>query len=145
MARISKFKLKADILERLFNLFFEIVGKKHNRDEFQKVIKELLSPVERIMIAKRIAIVYLLLKEIDYRIICDVLKVSSATIARYNLILEKSDGLVPSFKKILTNDKIILFLDEFFDALFPPGTYGTNWSSARRRKLNIEREKTQGI
>ncbi|OGK12005.1 hypothetical protein A2954_00285 [Candidatus Roizmanbacteria bacterium RIFCSPLOWO2_01_FULL_37_12] len=145
MARISKLKLKPEILEKLFSLFFEIVGKKNKKEEFQKVIKELLSPVERVMVAKRIAIIYLLLKEIDYLVIEDVLKVSSATIARYKFIIEKSDGIVPSFKKILLNDKILLFLNEFFDTLFPPGTYGTNWKSAWQRKFEIQRKKTEGI
>ena len=145
MARISKFRLEKHVLTKLFDLFFEIVGKKYKKEEFQKIIGDLLSPVERIMIAKRIAIVYLLLKGIDYRIICDVLKVSSATISRYNLLQEKSEGLVPAFKQILKNDKILLFLDEFFDALFPPGTYGKNWKAAWQRKFEIQRKKSEGI
>jgi len=145
MARISKKRLEKDVHEKLFTLFFEIVGKKNNKQEFIKIIKELLSPVERIMIAKRIAIVYLLLKQIDYTVIEEALKVSSATIARYKFQLEKSDGLVPAFNKILNNDKILLFLDELFDSLFPPGTYGTDWKSAWQVKFRIQREKSQGI
>ncbi len=145
MARISRFRLKADVLEKLFTLFFEVVGKKRNKNEFQKIIKDLLSPVERVMIAKRIAIIYLLLKGINYMVICDVLKVSSATVSRYNLLLERSEGLVPAFKGIIVSDKIALFLGEFLDALIPPGTYGTNWKSAWQRKFDIQREKNQGI
>lgn len=145
MARISRIKLKEPVLTKIFDLFFEVVGKNNNKVEFQKVINELLSPVERIMTAKRIAIIYLLLKGIDNRNICSVLKVSSATVSRYNMMLEKSDGIVPAFKSILRNDKILLFLDEFFDALFPPGTYGTNWKSSWQRKSRIRREKSQGI
>ncbi|MBI4009089.1 hypothetical protein HY357_02555 [Candidatus Roizmanbacteria bacterium] len=145
MARISRFKLKDHVLEKLFTLFFEVVGKKYSKDEFQKVIRDLLSPVERVMIAKRIAIVYLLLKGIDYKIICDVLKVSSATISRYNLLLEKSDGLVPSFKVIISSDKVKLFLEELFNTLFPPGAYGVNWKTAWQRKFELERKKIEGI
>lgn len=145
MARISKARLTQKVLTKLFDLFFEVVGKKFDKEEFQKIIRDLLSPVERVMIAKRIAIIYLLLKEIDYRVIGDVLKVSSATISRYNLLMEKSDGLVPSFKNILRNDKILLLIDEFFDALFPPGTYGKNWKAAWQRKFEIQRKKSEGI
>ncbi|OGK08312.1 hypothetical protein A2767_04405 [Candidatus Roizmanbacteria bacterium RIFCSPHIGHO2_01_FULL_35_10] len=145
MARISKLRLEEHVLNKLFDLFFEVVGKKSDKDQFQKITRELLSPVERIMVAKRIAIVYLLLKKIDYRIICDVLKVSSATISRYNLLLQNSDGLVPAFNNILRNDKLLLFMDELFNALFPPGTYGTNWKSTWQRKFRIQREKTEGI
>src|SRR3989344_8924084 len=127
MARISRIRLKDEILEKVFEWFFEIVGRKSNIKDFKNTIFEVLSPVERIMIAKRVAIVYLLLKGIDQRNISRVLKVSTATVSKYSIYMEKSTGVVPSFQKILTNDKILDFLDKMFDALFPPGTYGTNW------------------
>src|SRR3989344_2117733 len=134
MARISRIPLKNEILEKVFELFFEVVGKKSNIKEFKTTVFEILSPVERIMIAKRVAIVYLLLKGIDQRNIAKVLKVSTATVSKFDILMEKSDGVVPSFQKILTNDKILDFLDKMFDALFPPGTYGTNWKAAWERR-----------
>lgn len=145
MARISRIKLKDEILEKVFGLFFEIVGKKSNINDFKKTIFEILSPVERIMIAKRVAIVYLLLKGIDQKNISKVLKVSTATVSKFSLLMEKSTGVVPSFKNIITNDKILEFLDEMFDSLFPPGTYGTDWKAAWERRKRIGYRKTYGL
>lgn len=145
MARISKYKLQSRVLDKLFILFFEIVGNKHNKEEFQKTLVDLLSPVERIMIAKRIAIVYLLLKKIDYLTICDVLKVSPGTIAKFSLLMEKSEGVVPTFKNVLRNEKIGEFLDDLFNNLFPPGRYGANWKAAWQRKFESERLKAEGV
>ena len=145
MARISRIPLKNEILEKVFELFFEVVGKKSNIKEFKTTVFEILSPVERIMIAKRVAIVYLLLKGIDQRNIAKVLKVSTDTVSKFALLMEKSDGVVPSFQKILTNDKILDFLDKMFDALFPPGTYGTNWKTAWERRKRISYRKTYGL
>jgi len=145
MARISRRPIKEEILQKVFALFFEIVGKKTNLRDFKSVISEILSPVERIMIAKRVAIVYLLLKGIDQRSISNVLKVSNATVSKFAVLMEKSTGVVPSFNKILTNDKILDFLDQMFDALFPPGTYGTNWKAAWERRKRISLKKTYGM
>ncbi len=145
MARISRNKVKDEVLEKLFDLFFEIVGKKSNKAEFGKIVSDILSPTERIMIAKRIAIVYLLLKDIDYHNICFALKVSLATVAKFKLLMEKSDGVVPAFKTILAKDKISTFLDDFFNTLYHPGVYGINWKLAWQRKRESEQKKTFGI
>jgi len=145
MTRISRIKLNDRVLKKLFWLFFEVVGKKKNVDEFNKTIYDLLSPVERVMIAKRIAVVYLLMKKIDYKTICNILKVSPSTVAKFNLLIEKSNGIVPSFRIILRNEKITDFLEEIFLSIRGPGVYGTNWSNAWQRKIRHEQKKRTGI
>ena len=145
MARISQYLLDEEKLNKLFNLFFEIVGKRDDQEEFNKVIVDLLSPVERVMIAKRVAIVYLLLKKIDHRNICSVLKVSSSTVAKFSLLMEKSLGIVPIFKSLLRNEQFIGFLSDIFDSFFAPGVPSVNWKAAWERKFEKEKLKTYGI
>jgi len=108
-------------------------------------MSDLLSPVERIMIAKRVILVYLLIQQIDYRMICQVLKVSNGTVAKFKLLMEKSQGMVPILKKIIQNERLKLFMIEFIDILSPPGTYGTNWKNAWKRRHEISRIKREGI
>lgn len=145
MVRLSRFKLNDEQLEKLFSLFFQIVGRNKNKTEFQKIITDVLSPTERIMIAKRIAIMYLLMKQIDHRTICFVLKVSTATVAKFALIIEKSVGVVPLFKKMLMNEKIVDFFQDVFNSFFAPGVPGVNWKAAWERKIDRERKKAFGI
>lgn len=145
MTRISRYKLNEHVYEKLFTLFFEVVTNSKDKNDFNHLIKDLFSPVERIMIAKRVVIVYLLIQEIDYRMICSVLKVSNATISKFKLLMERSDGIVPILKKIIRNEKVKLFLLELIDALSPPGTYGTNWKNAWKRRAEINRKKETGI
>lgn len=145
MTRISRFPLNEDLLNKLFNLFFTVVGKKNNIDEFKETVIDLLSPTERIMIAKRVAIIYLLLKKIDHMTISDTLKVSPSTVAKFHLIMEKSQGIVPTFKKLLRNEKLKEFLEDIYLSFRGPGTYGVNWTSAWRQKLDLERRKQIGI
>lgn len=145
MTRISQYPINNNLLTKLFDLFFEVVGKKNNSQDFKNTITDLLSPTERVMIAKRIAIVYLLLKKIDYVTISEVLKVSSSTIGKFQIIIENSVGIVPTFKKLLKNEKISQFLEEIYLLFRGPGVPGVNWSSAWTQKLELERKKQQGI
>ncbi len=145
MVQISRRKLSDELLEKLFALLFEVVGKKGNKDEFDKIIRDVLSPVERIMIAKRIAVIYLLSKDISYTAICQVLKVSPATVAKFHFQMERSDGVVSALKKILRNEKMARVLEEIFLELSGPGTYGTDWKAGWKEKLDSERRKQLGI
>lgn len=145
MVRNSRIQLPDSILEKLFELFFTVVGNKSNKDEFRKTVVDLLTPAERIMLAKRVAIIYLLLKKIDYYNICKVLKVSPTTVAKFRLLMEKSEGVVPTFKRILKVEKVGLVLEEIFNAFFAPGVPGVNWKAAWERKINLEKRKSYGI
>lgn len=146
MARISKFKLRDDVLEKLFSLFFEIIGNQDDKDEFNEIIKGVFSYNERIVFAKRIAIIYLLLKNIDFHNICMALNVSSATVAKFKLLIEnKHDGLINAFDNIIFRDKTREIIDDFFNTIFAPGKYGVNWKVAWKRKLESERKKKFGI
>jgi len=141
MTRISRFELGEKTLNRLFDLLFSVVGNKKDIDEFKKTIVDLLSPTERIMIAKRVAIIYLLLKKMEYEEIAHILKVSTSTIAKFHLIMEKSDGIVPTFNKLQRNEKIGQFLEEIYLIFRGSGTKGVNWSIANKKQNELNKRK----
>lgn len=144
MVRISPYKIAPEKYHKIFSIFYEVVGKQQ-KDLFNKVLFDLLSPAERVMIVKRIAIIYLLMKDIDYRMICKVLKVSYTTVSKFRIMMEKSEGIVPALQSILKIEKISLLFKELFNDVFAPGVYGINWKAAWERKIAFQREKTQGL
>ncbi len=145
MIRISYLKIKEQDYEKIFSIFYKVLGETENKDEFNKIMFDLLTPAERVMIIKRIAIIYLLLKEIDYRMICKALKVSNTTVNKYKLSMEKSEGIVPVLKNLIKQEKIWLFFEEIFSQIFYPGRPGINWKAAWELKLSIERKKEKGL
>ncbi len=145
MVRNSRYVLSDDLLEKIFDLFFEIMSGTSSKNEFRKIFFDLLTPAERIMLAKRVAIIYLLMKKIEYYNICDRLKVSSATVSKIALLMEKSDGIVPVFKQVVKIDKVKIFLEEVFNNIFAPGKVGVNWKIAWENKNKLENKKTFGI
>lgn len=145
MTRISQFRIDNDVLEKIFSLFFEVISRDKNEVEFQNIIHDLLSPAERIMIAKRVAIFYMLMKKLDYYHISQSLKVSTATIAKFNLVKENSRGIVSALKRTVRNEKIINFFEELTLELRRPGKYGVNWKNAWEDKIAHEKRKEKGI
>lgn len=145
MSQVSRNEVDSKVLEKLFDIFFEVIGNNNDQEEFDSIIRDILSPAEKIMIAKRIAIIYLLMKNIDYKIICNTLKVSASTVSKFKFSVTKSPGIKLALNKIIRNNKIIDFFTELLLAVRGPGVPGVNWSGAWETKLRHERKKIRGI
>lgn len=140
MAQISKRKVSEVVLQRLFNLFFEVVGNNFSKGNFIKIISEVLTPTEKIMIAKRIGIIYLLIKEVDIRTIADKLKVSTSTVVMYSQIFNKNKGeLRETIMALLGKEKLVGFLDDILVSIFiqpgiKKGHYQSWWEYKKRKE-----------
>lgn len=146
MTRISRLPVEDKVLEKLYSLMFAVVGSMDEEEEFAQIINELLSPTEKIMVAKRVAIIYLLMKKIDYFNISNVLKVSSTTIAKFHSMINKRKAITNSLKIIVKSEKAKDFFKKLFiDLQRKPGTYGVDWKSAWQRKIDYEKHKERGI
>lgn len=104
MSRVSKRILNQQVEEQMFETLWEAVSQVKSKADVKLFMVDLLSPVERIMIAKRLAIAVLLLKGKDYETIIDVLKVSNETISKVALILRMNSGYKIAINKILLSE-----------------------------------------
>lgn len=144
MTQISRFKLKEETLEKLYSLMFEVLGKK-SKKEFLLIMNDLVSPAEKIMIAKRIAVIYLLTKKVDQQIISRTVKVSLSTVSKFSLLTKLSNVIPNALAVLIAHEEIRLFIDEIFVSMFPPGTINTNWKGAWELKKEVRRKQTQGF
>ncbi len=145
MTRISKKHVEDEVMDKIYILLFETVGKKSNKNEFFSILNDILSPTEKIMVGKRVGIMFLLLKNIEYELICDILKVSSATVAKFHSIIMGNSGIRNNLSSIITKEKIFDVIVETWLDLRGPGTYGVNWKSAWQSKLEFQKKKRRGI
>lgn len=145
MVRISYLQIKTQDYEKILSIFYKVLGETENKEEFNRILIDLLTPAERIMLIKRIAVIYLLLKDINYLTICKVLKVSNGTVSKYRLLMEDSKGIVPVIKKMVKSEKVWLFFEEVFSRIFYPGRPGINWTAAWEMKLALKRKKERGL
>jgi uncharacterized protein YerC len=145
MTQVSKVPLRKEIETRVFEIFLSSFAKANKKEEIDHYLQDLLSPTERIMLAKRISIAFLLDKGYDQRTVSRILKVSLTTVNRVSLRVQLGgDGFRKVIKAIALDEKKNNFwqkLDELIDDVVPQK--GKNWSSSRKEQWvrKIKRKK----
>jgi len=145
MPQISQRKLKNGLENKLFDIYFQIVCSVQNQKDFSSVFLDLFSATERLMIAKRIAIMLLIIKDIDYRSICKVLKVSITTVCKYRMLIDHNQAIKQKLTHIQQNEKIVDAISQIYLLFRPPGGLHVNWKAAWQLKNELERKKQEGI
>lgn len=139
MVNLTKKYVDEKKLVKINQLMFEILNEAHDKDDFLGIIKDILSPPEQLMVAKRIAIIYLLLKGVDHSTIANYLKSSRATVAKFSLLFyDKESRLIGVIGELLNQEKISHFFEDLFaDLLIHPGFkighWQMHWDHKRRQ------------
>lgn len=111
MAQVSKYPISKDVADRIFEVFIKTLVKIKDKKEAQNFAYDLFSSTEKVMLAKRIAIAFLLMKGYQYREISRLLRVSLTTIGSVNIVLKLGKGGYQTILgKIAREEK----LEEFF-------------------------------
>lgn len=112
MTQISKYPISKAVADRIFEVFLKALVEVKNKEEAEQFISDFLTPTEKVMLAKRLAIAFLLDKGYDYRTIQKIIWVSAPTITSVNMALQHgSDGYRKMVSKIMAEEK----LGEFFE------------------------------
>lgn len=126
MSQVSKRILPKQVQERLFQNFWELFADIKKPRDVQTFLEDFLSPTEKVMLTKRMAIVILLSKGHDHRSISSMLKVSTSTVAKIALFLKiKSPGFQLLIRKYLQKQsfkKMVEELERYFYR-FQPGQH----------------------
>ena len=140
MVRISKANVQAEVLIRIYQLFFEVLSRSKSKVSVLELIDDILTPTEKIMLAKRIGILYLLIKEVDQAVISDILKVSTSTVSIYAVQFYKRDTkIIKIIKNMLTKEKVLDFMEDIFAGLWiqpglKKGHYQLKWQYEKRKR-----------
>lgn len=131
MAQVSKYPLKEEVYNRIFELLFKVITDSCSKNEAKNLLDDLLTPTEKIMLAKRLSIAILLSKGYTYESIQEIIRVSRATIADVNTSLKyKGRGYQKFTKRVLQEEKIAQFWEKAEDLIlgaFSKGTRGAGW------------------
>ncbi|MBN1263716.1 MAG: hypothetical protein JW991_05165 [Candidatus Pacebacteria bacterium] len=135
MAQISKLQLRKEIEQRMYDVFFESLASQKNKDGIEKLLDDLLTPTEKVMLAKRLAIALLLLQNYQYRTIIDFLKVSFSTIHRVSLWLKtEGAGFRETLKTMEKKDRFRKMLEQIADfyTKITPSPYSSPYHRAKK-------------
>lgn len=137
MTQVSRVPLNKEIEKRVYEVLLESIAVARTHETVNKLLDDLLSPTERLMIAKRLSIALLLMKHYDQRKISQWLNVSLGTVSKVSLALQKGNGGYQSvIGSILKKEELKAFIQKIDDAMadfFPPPV-GRDWSHWRRSR-----------
>lgn len=145
MSQISRRYLNPKVEQQIFETFVESFTSLSSSQKATDFLYDLLSPVEQIMLGKRLAIAYMLLKGYSQRDIADTLKVSQPTVNKVNASLKVGSGYRAIISNMFQKEKIVAFFEllvEKLDHLLPPK--GANWSTHYKR-TSAERAKRKKV
>ncbi len=111
MGQVSKYPVSSQVYKRCWEIFTKTLINIKNEDDAKLIINDLLTPVERIMLVKRLAIATLLKQGFPYREISKIIRVSLPTISSVNSSLRFGEG---GYNKVL--DRILKneeFIEDF--------------------------------
>lgn len=114
MPHVSRNKLDQKIEKQLTDTLDIVLTNLSKQDEVKGFLLSLLTPTERIMLAKRLTIIILLNEGFSESEIADTLHVTRVTVSRMQLFYEaRGEGYAPALK-ILQNEKIVQELKTAF-------------------------------
>ena len=90
--------MRREVEKRVYEVFERAIQKLKNPKDIRNFVDDLLTPTEKIMLSKRLAIAVLLEKGLDYRQISGIMKVSFATIT--SIVRQRSLGGL-GYKKVV--------------------------------------------
>ena len=120
MPHISSKKLKKENLQKLYDEFGRALEKSAQRSWIKLFLNDFLTRTEKIMLAKRFAVIYLLSKDVPDSYISEALCMSPATIHRMSLKYEigKYSSLLKTIQR--ENKDIWKILEKILRAGLPP-------------------------
>lgn len=106
MTQVSKYPVSKDVYDRVFDLFIETVVSLKLKEEAKNFFDDYLSPTERVMLAKRLAVAILLKKKYQYREISKILRVSTSMINTVSLSLKFRGTFDKIVEKVVRKEEL---------------------------------------
>jgi uncharacterized protein YerC len=145
MVKISRSPLRSDLWERIFDLFVGTLADLTDKHKLSAFIEEFYSPTEKIMLAKRLALMVLIAKGHDYKSIRIILRISPSTIAKMSLKIKyEGKGLKPVIEDIFKKQSSQIIWKEI-QSIFDNPTKATLKSPTRLKNEILSKQKIEEI
>jgi len=107
MPQLSKKPLLKEVKEKILNTLFDSIISIGRKNVVKDFIDDLLTPTEKVMLAKRLAAAYFLKKGCGYKFISEILKLSPTTINTIQReLLKNGNGYKAVFLLISKTSKL---------------------------------------
>ncbi|MFA6256750.1 MAG: Trp family transcriptional regulator [Candidatus Paceibacterota bacterium] len=127
MPHISSKKLKKDTLSRLYGQFSDAFEKSARKSQAKFFLGDLLTKTEKIMLAKRFAVIYLLSQDVPMSYIAESLGMSYTTV--FKMSLKYDIGKYSALLRSVEQEKVEIWkiLEKILRAGLPPRAGRGRW------------------
>lgn len=129
MPHVSRHELDPDLSKKIFRKLITIFERAGKTRGSSSIIEELFTDTEKVMFAKRVAMVLMLTNHIPQHHIVEILKVSPTTVAKVSLHVEI--GKYNSILKISKEEKVdiekLVWNILTVGGIMPPRGFGKYW------------------
>lgn len=142
MPQISRRRLPKEIEEKIKASFYEAVSAVKGDREVALFLRDLLTPTERVMIPKRLAIAILISKGWNNMRICSHLNVTNSTVASVVKAFESSSGFKAVINKLQKNEAWRSLWQDIESLLYRFSAPGRGFieEDVIRRKLRLKKK-----
>lgn len=145
MTQVSKYRISQNVNDQILGIFLQTLAGLTNKTQVSEFLGEFLTPTEKVMLSKRLAIGYLVARGYEYREISRTLKVSTATVGSFARLYKYGTSYKKVVNKILdkikTKEMFLDFIEGFADMGAVGGAKSTGWfnlrNEIRKKKQNI--------
>lgn len=142
MAQVSRYPVRQEVYEQIFTLLLRVVSESRPKEKATHLLDDLLTPTEKIVLAKRLGIALLLAKGYSYEEIEKILRVSKPTIATVNMTLKyKGRGYKSFVEKILREQKFRKAWEKIEDLVLGALSHGKGSGSWRYLHKEIKKKR----
>ena len=132
MAQISRLPLPKALEQQMYELFYKSLADLNSGHDIESFLDDLLTPTEKVMLAKRLAIAFLLDKGYNQRTVHTMMKVSLTTVNSINYWLKnKGDGYRKVIAMVRKAEKWQQFITRLDNLLYEHFSY-----KAMRRRVH---------
>jgi uncharacterized protein YerC len=132
MSQVSKYPIQKEVYDEIFDTFLQTIASLKTKNEVLEFFDEFLTPTEKIMFSKRLAVGLLIAGGYNYRDVMDLLKMSTGTVSLVSSFYKYGKGYKKVIDKIKTDKEIIEFLRLIGEKISALGTFGGKGSSSWR-------------
>ena len=137
MPHVSPRRLNKKTFQMLMRQFYNALEEADARTKVALMFKEIFTKTEKVMLAKRITLIYLLSKEMPFEKIGEILHLSSATISRYSVGKER-EKYRETLRILRRRGKFLDILEKILQAGPPPRGRGRWKKIYRLTEKNID-------
>lgn len=124
MTQVSKYPIQKEIYDEIFDTFLQTIASLTTKDQVLSFFNEFLTPTEKIMFSKRLAMGLLIAEGYDYKQISNLLKTSSATISSFSSFYKYGKDYKKVIDRIKKEKEIEDFLRVIGERVSALGTFG---------------------